>query len=83
MTTATKESGMEERALGPGSRLAAGVVGVGVFLIAFFVAVSQVRAGWGSNLRAWGAAAAVLVFAIVAVRLVRAAVRGTIRVRRR
>ena len=72
---------MQERALSPGTRIVAGVVGVAIACVALFVALSQVRAGWGGDLRAWLAAIAVLVVAIIAVRLVRAALRGTIRVR--
>ena len=72
---------MQDRALSPGVRLVAGVVGIGVLIIAIFVAFSQVRAGWGSDLRAWLAAAALLIVALGAVRIVRAAMRGTIKVR--
>ena len=74
---------MQERALSPATRIIAGLAGVAIVVIALFVAVSQVRAGWGSNPRAWLAAIAVLIVALLAVRLVRAAVRGTIRVRNR
>ena len=74
---------MQERALSPGTRIIAGLVGVAIMVIALFVAASQVRAGWGSNPRAWLAAIAVLIVALLAVRLVRAAVRGTIWVRSR
>jgi uncharacterized membrane protein len=72
---------MQERVLSPAVRLVAGVVGTGVLIIAIFVAFSQVRAGWGSDVRAWLAAAALLIVALGAVRIVRAAMRGTIRVR--
>ena len=72
---------MHERALSPAIRIVAGVVGVGILVIALLIAATQVRAGWGSDLRAWLAAAAVLIVAIGALRLVRAAIRGTIRVR--
>ena len=72
---------MQERALSPGIRIVAGVVGAGILIIALFVAVSQVRAGWGGNPRAWLSAIAVLLVAIGALRLVQAAVRGTITVR--
>ena len=74
---------MDERALSPAVRLIAGIVSVCVLVIAIFIAFSQVRAGWGSDLRAWAAAVALLIVAIGAVRMLRAAVRGTIRVRRR
>ena len=74
---------MHERALSPGTRIVAGLAGVAIVVIALFVAASQVRAGWGSNPRAWLAAIAVLIVALVAIRLVRAAVRGTIGVRHR
>jgi hypothetical protein len=72
---------MRERALSPVIRIAAGVVGAIIFIIALLIAASQVRAGWGSDLRAWLAAIALLIVALAALRLVRAAVRGTIRVR--
>lgn len=74
---------MEERALSPATRVIAGLVGVAILVVALFVAVSQVRAGWGSNLRAWLAAFALLIVAIGAIRIVRAAVRGTIGIRNR
>ena len=74
---------MQERALSPGTRIIAGLVGVAIVVVALFVAVSQVRAGWGSNPRAWLAAIALLIVALLAIRLVRAAVRGTIGPRRR
>jgi hypothetical protein len=74
---------MDERALSPAVRLIAGIASVCVLVIAIFIAFSQVRAGWGSDLRAWAAAVALLIVAIGAVRMLRAAVRGTIRVRRR
>ena len=72
---------MQQRALSPGIRIVAGIVGAGILIIAVFVAVTQVRAGWGSNPRAWLAAIALLIVAIGALRLVRAALRGTITVR--
>jgi hypothetical protein len=72
---------MQERALSPVVRIIGGLLGAGIGIIALFVAFSQVRAGWGSDLRAWLAAAALLVVALGAVRLVRAAIRGTITVR--
>ena len=72
---------MPERALSPVVRIIAGLVGAAIGIIALFVAFSQVRAGWGSDLRAWLAAAALLVVALGAVRVVRAAIRGTITVR--
>jgi len=74
---------MDERALSPAVRLIAGIVSVCVLVIAIFIAFSQVRAGWGSDPRAWAAAVALLIVAIGALRMLRAAVRGTIRVRRR
>ena len=74
---------MDERALSPAVRLIAGIASVCVLVIAIFIAFSQVRAGWGSDLRAWAAAVALLIVAIGAVRMLRAAVRGSIRVRRR
>ena len=72
---------MQERALSPAVRIVAGVVSAVVLIIALFVAATQVRAGWGSDLRAWLAAAAVLIIALGAMRMLRAAIRGTIRVR--
>lgn len=72
---------MQERALSPGIRVVAGLIGTGILIIALLVAFSQVRAGWGSDPRAWLAAAALLIVAIGAGRLVRAALRGTIKVR--
>jgi hypothetical protein len=74
---------MDERALSPAVRLIAGIASVCVLVIAIFIAFSQVRAGWGSDPRAWAAAVALLIVAIGALRMLRAAVRGTIRVRRR
>ena len=74
---------MQERALSPVTRVVAGLVGVAILIVALFVAVSQVRAGWGSNPRAWLAAFALLIVALGAIRIVRAAVRGTIGVRNR
>ena len=74
---------MHERALSPGIRVVAGLVGACILIVALFVAFSQVRAGWGSDPRAWLAAVAVLVIAIGAVRMLRAALRGTITVRDR
>ena len=72
---------MQERALSPVIRIVAGVVSAGILIISLFVAATQVRAGWGSDLRAWLAAAAVLIIALGAIRMLRAAIRGTIRVR--
>ena len=72
---------MVERALSPGVRVVAGIIGVGILIIALLVAVTQVRAGWGGDWRAWLAATALLLVAIAALRLVRAALRGTISVR--
>ena len=37
----------------------AGIISAGILIISLFVAATQVRAGWGSDLRAWLAAAAV------------------------
>lgn len=72
---------MQQRALSPGIRIVAGIVGVGILIITLFVAATQVRAGAGSDPRAWAAAVALLLVAIAAIRLVRAALRGTITVR--
>ena len=72
---------MQKRALSPMIRIVAALLGAGILIVAFFVAVSQVRAGWGGDLRAWLAAIAVLIVAIAGVRLIRAALRGTITVR--
>ena len=72
---------MQERALSPAVRLIAGIVGTVILVVAIFVAFSQVRAGWGSDLRAWLAAVGVLIVALIALRIIHAAVRGTIRVR--
>jgi hypothetical protein len=72
---------MQERALSPVIRIVAGLVGIVVLVVALLIAASQVRAGWGSDPRAWLAAAALLVVAIGALRLIRAAFRGTIRIR--
>ena len=72
---------MQERALSPAIRIVAGLVGTAILVIAIFVAFSQVRAGWGSDPRAWLAAIALLIVALVAIRIIRAAVRGTISVR--
>ena len=72
---------MQERALSPLIRIVAALLGAGILIVAFLVAFSQVRAGWGGDLRAWLAAVAVLIVAIAGARLVRAAVRGTITVR--
>jgi hypothetical protein len=74
---------MQERALSPAIRIIIGVVGTGILIIALFVAVTQVRAPWTNDARAWLAAGVFLVIALIAVRLVRAALRGTIRVRDR
>lgn len=74
---------MQERALSPVIRIVAGLVGTAILVIAIFVAFSQVRAGWGSDPRAWAAAIALLIVALLAIRIIRAAVRGTIRVRDR
>jgi hypothetical protein len=74
---------MPERALSPAVRIVAGLIGAAIGIIALFVAFSQVRVGWGSDLGAWLAAAALLVVALGAARLVRAAMRGTITVRGR
>ena len=74
---------MPERALSPVVRIVAGLIGAAIGIIALFVAFSQVRAGWGSDLGAWLAAAALLVVALGAARLVRAAMRGSITVRGR
>ncbi len=72
---------MQERALSPTIRIVAGVISAAILIIALFVAATQVRAGWGSDVRAWLAAAAVLIIALGAVRMLRAAIRGTIHVR--
>ena len=72
---------MQERALSPAIRIVAGLVGTAILVIAIFVAFSQVRAGWGSDPRAWLAAIALLIVALLAIRIIRAAVRGTISVR--
>ena len=72
---------MQERALSPVIRIVAGVISAAIMVIALLIAASQVRAGWGSDLRAWAAAAALLIVAIGALRMLRAAWRGTIRVR--
>ena len=72
---------MQERALSPAVRIVAGVLSAGILIIALFVAATQVRAGWGSDLRAWLAAGAVLIIALGAIRMLRAAIRGTIRIR--
>ena len=72
---------MQERALSPAVRILAGVISAGILIIALFVAATQVRAGWGSDPRAWLAAAAVLIIALGALRMLRAAIRGTIRLR--
>lgn len=74
---------MQERALSPLVRIIAGVIGTVILVIAIFVAFSQVRAGWGSDIRAWLAAIGLLIVALLALRIVHAAVRGTIRVRDR
>ena len=74
---------MQERALSPVVRILGGIISAAILIIALLVAVSQVRAGWGSDLRAWLAAVAMLVVAIAALRMLRAAIRGTIRVRGR
>ena len=72
---------MQERALSPAVRILAGVISAGILIIALFVAATQVRAGWGSDPRAWLAAAAVLIIALFAIRMLRASLRGTVRVR--
>jgi hypothetical protein len=74
---------MQERALSPVVRIIGGLFGTAILVIAVFVAFSQVRAGWGSDMRAWLAAIALLIVALLALRIVHAAVRGTIRVRDR
>ena len=74
---------MQERALSPAVRIIAGLFGTVILVIAIFVAFSQVRAGWGSDMRAWLAAIALLIVALLALRIIHAAVRGTIRVRDR
>ena len=73
---------MEERPLSPVIRIVAGLVGAAILVVALLVAASQVRAGWGSDPRAWLAAAALLIVALGALRLLRAALRGRIRIRR-
>lgn len=72
---------MQERALSPVIRVIGGLVGAAIAIIALFVAFSQVRAGWGSNIGNWAIAAVLLIVAMGAVRLVRAAIRGSITVR--
>ena len=74
---------MQERALNPVVRIMAGLIGAVMLVISIFVAFSQVRAGWGSDMRAWLAALALLIVALLALRIIHAAVRGTIRVRDR
>lgn len=74
---------MQERALSPAVRIIAGLVGTVILVISIFVAFSQVRAGWGSDLGAWLAAIALLIVALLALRIIHAAVRGSIRVRDR
>ena len=74
---------MQERALSPAVRIIGGLFGTVILVIAIFVAFSQVRAGWGSDMRAWLAAVALLIVALLALRIIHAAVRGTIRVRDR
>lgn len=74
---------MPERVLSPAIRVIAGIVSVGIIVISLFVALSQVRAGLGSDLRAWAAAVGLLVLALLGVRMFRAALRGTITIRER
>ena len=72
---------MKERALSPVIRVIGGLVGAAIAIIALFVAFSQVRAGWGSKVGNWAIAAVLLVVAMGAARLVKAAIRGSIMVR--
>ena len=72
---------MQERALSPVVRVVGGLAGAAIAIIALFVAFSQVRAGWGSNIGNWAIAAVLLVVAIGAMRMVKAAIRGSITVR--
>ena len=72
---------MQERALSPLVRIVAGVISAAILIIALFVAATQVRVGWGSDVRAWLAAAGVIIVALGAMRMLRAAIRGTIRIR--
>ncbi len=74
---------MPERVLSPAIRVIAGIVSVAIIVISVFVALSQVRAGLGSDLRAWAAAVGLLVLALLGVRMFRAALRGTIPIRER
>ncbi|HEX6640064.1 MAG TPA: hypothetical protein VF215_03075 [Thermoanaerobaculia bacterium] len=74
---------MHERPLSPVVRIIAGLLGTVILVVAIFVAFSQVRAGWGSDIRAWLAAIGLLIVALLALRVIHAAVRGTIRVRDR
>jgi hypothetical protein len=72
---------MQERALSPIVRIVAGIIAAALLIISLLIAISQVRAGWGSDLRAWAAAVALLIVALLALRMLQAAWRGTIRVR--
>ena len=74
---------MTERVLSPAVRIIAGIVSVCLIVISLFVALSQVRAGLGSDLRAWAAALGLLIIALLGVRIFRAALRGSITLRER
>jgi hypothetical protein len=74
---------MPERALSPVVRIVAGIVSLVLIVVTGFIALSQVRAGWGSDLGAWLAAIAMLIVTLGAIRLFRAALRGTITIRDR
>ncbi len=74
---------MPERRLSPIVRIIAAIISAAIVIITALIALSQVRAGWGNDLRAWLAAIAMLIVALGALRLFRAAVRGTITIRGR
>lgn len=74
---------MPERVLSPAIRVVAGIVSACLIIVSLFVALSQVRSGLGSDVRAWAAACGLLILALLGVRIFRAALRGTISLRER
>jgi hypothetical protein len=75
------EQGMSVRALSPGMRIAMGVLGGAGVLVALVLLAAELRDALGGKTMAWVAAMVLLVAGLIALRVLRAALRGTITVR--
>jgi hypothetical protein len=75
------EQGMSVRALSPGVRIAMGVLGGAGVLAALVLLATEIRAAFAGNAMAWVGTIILVAAGLIALRVVRAAIRGTINVR--